>query len=171
MSANRKAWMTQEFFAGWLKSFDEVMVAEKRCVVLILDNCSTHNVQPQLSAVRLKFLPANTTAKSQPLDWGVIATVKALYKKRMCERVVLKLQREEPLKVDLRAAINRITASWWQVKATTIQKCFRNAGFVRDAGNSEDADLRSDAIDEAIGANDVWSSLVENRFVPANDKF
>ncbi|KAG0445317.1 hypothetical protein HPB47_016809 [Ixodes persulcatus] len=45
-------------------------------------------------------------------------------------------------------------------ETTTIQKCFRNAGFVRDAGNSEDADLRSDAIDEAIGANDVWSDLV-----------
>ncbi|KAG0436876.1 hypothetical protein HPB47_017716 [Ixodes persulcatus] len=120
--------------------------------------------------VSLKFLPANTTAESQPLDQGIIATVKALYKKRMCERVVLKLQ-QEPLKVDLRGAIDMITASWWQVKATTIQKCFRNAGFVRDAGNSEDADLRSNAIDEAIGANDVWSDLVENRFVPANDTF
>lgn len=85
-----------KFFASWLRSFDEAMVAEKRRVVLILDNCSAHNVEPQLSSVSLKFLPANTTAKSQPLDQGVIATVKALYKKRMCERVVLKLQREEP---------------------------------------------------------------------------
>ncbi|KAG0430313.1 hypothetical protein HPB47_022802 [Ixodes persulcatus] len=125
----------------------------------------------QLSAVSLKFLPANTTAKSQPLDQGVIATVNALYKKRTCKRVVLKLQRDEPLKVDLRGAIDMITASWWQVKATTIQKCFRNAGFVRDVGNSEDADVRSDAIDEAIRANDVWSDLVENHFVPANDTF
>lgn len=31
--------------------------------------------------------------------------------------------------------------------------------------------MRCDAIDEAIGANDVWSDLVENHFVPANDTF
>ncbi|KAG0416492.1 hypothetical protein HPB47_006391 [Ixodes persulcatus] len=43
--------------------------------------------------------------------------------------------------------------------------------FVRDAENSEDADRRSDGIDEAIGVDDVWSDLVENHFVPANNTF
>ncbi|KAG0414843.1 hypothetical protein HPB47_007985, partial [Ixodes persulcatus] len=43
---------------------------------------------------------------------------------------------------ELRGAIDMITAWWWQAKATTIQKCFRNAGFVRDAGNSENTDRR-----------------------------
>ncbi|KAG0417960.1 hypothetical protein HPB47_005236 [Ixodes persulcatus] len=90
-TANGKAWVTQQFFASWLKRFSEAMVTEKRRVVLILDNCSAHNVQPQLTAVSLKLLPANTTAKSQPLNQSVIATVKALYK-RMCKRVILKLQ-------------------------------------------------------------------------------
>ncbi|KAG0440874.1 hypothetical protein HPB47_016142 [Ixodes persulcatus] len=68
-------------------------------------------------------------------------------------------------------AIDMITASWWQVKAATIQKCFRNAGFVREALDLEDADRRSDAIDEAIGTDDMWSNLVENHSVPANDTF
>ncbi|KAG0429964.1 hypothetical protein HPB47_023128 [Ixodes persulcatus] len=147
------------------------MVAEKRRVILILDNNSARNVPLQLSAVSLKFLPANTTAKSQPLDQGVTATVKAPYKKRIYKRVFLKLQREEPIKVDLRGTIDTITASWWQVKATTIRKRFHNAGFVCDAGNSEDADRHSDAMDEAIGVEDVWSNLLENHFVPTNDTF
>ncbi|KAH8025328.1 hypothetical protein HPB51_006952 [Rhipicephalus microplus] len=67
-----------DLFTSWLCKFDEDMVAEKRWVVLILDNCTAHNVKPKLTAVNQKFLPANTTAKSQPLDQGVIATVKAL---------------------------------------------------------------------------------------------
>lgn len=86
--ANSKAWMTQDLFTGWLQKFDDEMVAQKRRVVLILDNSTADNVQPKLLAINLKLLPANSTAKSQPLDQGVIATVKALYKTRICEKVV-----------------------------------------------------------------------------------
>ncbi|KAG0412686.1 hypothetical protein HPB47_010170 [Ixodes persulcatus] len=68
--------------------------------------------------------------------------------------------------MDLRGAIDMITASWWQVKATTIQKCLRNAGFLRDAGNSEDFHWRRDAIDAAIGTDDV----VENHFEATTDE-
>lgn len=75
--ANSRAWMTQALFSCWLRKFDEEMVAEKRRMVLILDNCNAHNVQENLTAVSLKFFTHNTTAKSQPLDKGVTANVKA----------------------------------------------------------------------------------------------
>lgn len=170
--ANKKAWMTQDLFTSWLCKFDEDMVAEKRRVVLILDNCTAHNVKPKLTAVNLKFLPANTTAKSQPLDQGVIATVKALYKKRICERVLLSMQQQQPLKVNLRGAIDMVVASWWQVKADTISKCFKRAGFVRNAEALED-DEQSDTslADETLNTDDVWSCLVDSNFVTATDTF
>lgn len=68
--------MMQEKLTSWLCKFDEDMVADKQRVVLILDSCTEHNIQPKLTAVNLKFLLANTTAKSRPLDQGVIGTVK-----------------------------------------------------------------------------------------------
>lgn len=96
-------------------------VAEKRRVALILDNSTAHNVQPKLTAVSLKFLPANTTAKSQPLlDQAVITTVKARYKNRICERALLNMQQHEPLKMDMRGAIDTAVGSWWQVKSTEV---------------------------------------------------
>ncbi|XP_037528448.1 uncharacterized protein LOC119405678 [Rhipicephalus sanguineus] len=164
--------MTQDLFTSWLCKFDEDMVAEKRRVILILDNCTAHNVKPKLTAVNLKFLPANTTAKSQPLDQGVIATVKALYKKRICERVLLSMQQQQPLKVNLRGAIDMVVASWWKVKADTISKCFKRAGFVRNAETLED-DEQSDTslADETLNTDDVWSGLVDSNFVTATDTF
>lgn len=57
--------------------------------------------------------------------------MKRLYKKRTCEKVLLNLQRKEPVKVDLTEAIYMIIASWWQMLPPTIKKCFQKAGFIR----------------------------------------
>lgn len=65
--------------------------------------------------------------------------------------------------MSLRGIIDMIAASWWQVKATTIKKCFEKAGFVRDAITSG-ADNRVDADDETIDADDVYSQLVESSY-------
>ncbi|KAH7977575.1 hypothetical protein HPB49_002552 [Dermacentor silvarum] len=169
--SNKKTWMMQDMFTSWLCKFDEDMVAEKQQVTLILDNCTAYNIKPKLTAVELKFLPTNTTAKCQPLDQGVIATVKALYKKCICERVLLSMQQQQPLKVNLRGAIDMVAASWWQVKATTIRKCFNKAGFMRNAEALEADEPSDNVADETVNTNDMWSSLVESKFVSATDIF
>lgn len=141
-------------------------MTQKRRVILILNNCTAHNIEPKLGAVNLKFLPANTTVKSQPLDQSVMATVKALYKKRICEQVLLHLQRKEPLKVDLRAAIDMIMAAWWQVKPSTIKKCFEKEGFIRNHGTDVPTD---DSDDQPVCADEVWSEYITNHVVSESD--
>ncbi|XP_037529357.1 tigger transposable element-derived protein 6-like [Rhipicephalus sanguineus] len=168
--ANSKSWMTRELFANWLQKFDEDMMSEKRQVVLVLDNCSAHHVNLKLKAVSLKFLPANTTAKSQPMDQGVIAAVKAHYKRRICERLLINIQRDQPMKVHLRNAIDMVTASWWQIKPSTIAKCFAKAGFVRNTA-AGDRDTTNDDDDEAVDVDDVWSDLMRNNIVGQDDTF
>ncbi|XP_077491317.1 uncharacterized protein LOC144101948 [Amblyomma americanum] len=79
------------------------------------------------------------------------------------------MQQQQPLKVHLRGAIDMIVASWWQVKAQTVSKCFRKAGFVRNA--EVGADEESDVVDEAVSTDDVWSGLVEGNIVSATDTF
>ena len=88
-SANKKAWMTSALFENWFK-YHFIPAVKFYCrrknldfkILLLVDNCPAH---PDLSHVdpnvRVEFLPPNTTSLIQPMDQGVIATVKALYRK------------------------------------------------------------------------------------------
>ena len=51
-------------------------------VILIVDNCPAHPIIEGLKAVKLVFLPSNTTSKTQPMDHGVIRSLKAKYRKK-----------------------------------------------------------------------------------------
>ncbi|KAL1480012.1 hypothetical protein MTO96_051387 [Rhipicephalus appendiculatus] len=61
-----------------------------------------------------------------------------------------------------------VTASWWQVKPSTIQKCFQKAGFIRDRSIDVPAD---DGNDQPVSADEVWSDLVNNHVVSERDTF
>ncbi|KAH8033966.1 hypothetical protein HPB51_018435 [Rhipicephalus microplus] len=99
-------------------------------------------------------------------------SIPALYKKRICERVLLSTQQQQPLKVNLRGAIDMVVASWWQVKADTISKCFKRAGFVRNAEALEDYEQSDTSLaDETLNTDDVWSCLVDSNIVAATDTF
>jgi len=45
--------------------------------VLLVDNCTAHNVSLNLKNIKLVFLPANITSFIQPCDQGIIRTLKA----------------------------------------------------------------------------------------------
>ncbi|CAI5997400.1 unnamed protein product [Closterium sp. NIES-64] len=91
---NEKGWMTSPLFTHFISQLKAAMYAEGRKIVLLLDNASSHMLRSELawseivcgmrttcmSNVRLVFLPPNTTAFTQPLDQGIIATVKARYR-------------------------------------------------------------------------------------------
>ncbi|KAL3217505.1 hypothetical protein MRX96_032303 [Rhipicephalus microplus] len=82
------------------------------------------------------------------------------------------MQQQQPLKVNLKGAIDMVVASWRQVKVDTIRKCFKRAGFVRNAEALED-DEQSDTslADETLNTDDVWSCLVDSNFVTATNTF
>ncbi|KAL1442381.1 hypothetical protein MTO96_030837 [Rhipicephalus appendiculatus] len=61
-----------------------------------------------------------------------------------------------------------VTASWWQVKPSTIQKCFQKAGFIRDRSIDVPAD---DGNDQPVSADEVWSDLVNNHVISERDTF
>ncbi|KAM7296881.1 tigger transposable element-derived protein 6-like, partial [Ixodes scapularis] len=84
--ANRKAWMTGELFKKRLKKLDRKFELSNRQVLLIVDNCSAHKVDVELKAIKLMFLPPNTTAALQPMDQGVIKNIKSFYKQRAVDR-------------------------------------------------------------------------------------
>ena len=86
---NKKAWVTAAIFEEWLRWFDQQMAGRK--VVLLLDNFSAHvaaynelSSLPEgysLQNTEVVWLPPNSTSKTQPLDQGIIASFKAIYKR------------------------------------------------------------------------------------------
>ncbi|KAH9360190.1 hypothetical protein HPB48_001658 [Haemaphysalis longicornis] len=106
---------------------------------LLVDNCSAHHTTCELKNIGLKFLPANTTAKLQPLDQDIIKSFKVGYRRRLLDRLLVNLRMGTELKVDL-----------LDVKTDTVANCFRKAGFwtAELAETGEDGD--EERIDDAF---------------------
>lgn len=123
-----------------------------------MDNCGAHGSVPNLEAIRLEFLPPNTTSVLQPMDQGVIRNIKAHYRARLLSRTVLCLDSGKVYKVDLLAAIHMLANAWKAVKPETIAHCFRHAGFAA-AEEPEADDLDVGDPDGTDGGDDLMNDL------------
>lgn len=113
--ANSKAWMTQALFEQWLQEMDHHFQRQKRKVLFAVDNCPGHGHVTGLSAIRLEFLPANTTAKLQPMDQGVISRLKRHYWRSRLQRMLICMETSEEYTVNLLSAVHLLTSAWKQV--------------------------------------------------------
>ncbi|KAI7340379.1 hypothetical protein KC315_g724 [Hortaea werneckii] len=134
---NKKAWMTAEIFTEWLRWFDRQMTGRK--VVLLLDNFSAHiAAYNELSALpegyRLQntevvWLPPNLTSKTQPLDQGIIASFKAIYKRCWIRFIAEEFDEgRDPYKsMNLLKAFRFIRRAWLELSSKTIANCWIHA--------------------------------------------
>ena len=77
--AQHKSWMAGELFEDWVHELDRKFAAEsKRKIALIINNCTAHPHVQNLKWVELIFLSPNTTSHIQPMDHGIIRTLKAM---------------------------------------------------------------------------------------------
>jgi len=84
--ANKKSWMTSAIFNLWLMKLDKKMDSKKRKILLFIDNCTAHNLTSTFNAIKVQFLPPNTTSVLQPLDQGIINNFKIFYRKEMVKK-------------------------------------------------------------------------------------
>lgn len=139
---NKKSWMTATIFEGWLHKIDNRMMAQGRHILLLLDNCGAHP-RIVLRNVKLQFLPPNTTSKLQPLDAGIISTLKALYRKRLLRHLCAEMDEantatELAKSVTMLDAIRWVDLAWTGVKPTSISKCFAHCGIAVAQSCSQD---------------------------------
>lgn len=139
--------MTRDLFGKWLTDWDTKLADEGHSVCLLVDYCTSHHTDMPLNNIELKYLPPNTTSRLQHLDQGIIRTFKAIYKRRLIERLLVKLRMNEDLKIDVLGAIQMQKVAWENVKQETIANCFWHGGFVANVeesaeqgGGSEDVD-------------------------------
>ena len=84
--------MTTELFFEWLSIVDDhIAKTHNGRIALLVDNAKVHgNVDtlPTLPHIDVIYLPANTTSRVQPLDSGVIASLKKRYRNQQLSRAI-----------------------------------------------------------------------------------
>ncbi|XP_004212003.1 tigger transposable element-derived protein 4-like [Hydra vulgaris] len=98
---------------------DSSFRTQDRKVALQVDNCSAYPHIEELSYINMIFLPSNTTSVLQPMDQGVIQSIKVHYRHK-----ILRLR----VKALLQATKDRIS-SWNAVSKKTGINCFNKAGI------------------------------------------
>ena len=131
--SNPKAWMTGSIFERWVWELEQEICAQKRKIVVILDNCPAHPRVPDLAHVSLIFLPPNTTPLTQPMDGGIIKTLKHYYRKSLAIRQLAALENGINFKINLFQSLQILQSAWDRVSASTIVNCFKKVGFIREA--------------------------------------
>ena len=74
--------MDGKLFEEWLRELLRMFAFEGRNVTFVIDSCPGHPHIDNLKAITLYFLPPNTTSKTQPMDQGVIRSLKAKYRNK-----------------------------------------------------------------------------------------
>ena len=72
--------MDSQLFEGWVKELYDQFEKETQKVALIVDNCTAHPEIGVSKSIDILFLPPNTTSILQPMDQGVIHSVKTKYR-------------------------------------------------------------------------------------------
>lgn len=168
--ANAKAWMTRHIFSDWLKEFDADMKKQGRRICLFVDNCTAHHVEAlQLTNIELQYLPANCTSLIQPLDRGIINSVKCSYRRRLIQRLLLDLRFQRETKVDIFRAVEMLEASWRETSADVVLNCFRKARITKEVETAEECPETGE--EESSSPPDLaeaWVSLRANGAVPGD---
>ena len=144
----KNAWMDQHVMQHW---FDTVFVPYvkrhfgSRKVLLLLDNCSGHGGLVNHHAnIVIRFLPPNCTSKHQPMDQGIIAYVKNIYKRMVAEALLDVLENWD----DLRELGK-------SMKPGTAGLSFRHPAHLMDA---------------AQFVNEIWSKASDQLFINCFNK-
>ena len=162
--SQKKSWMNSEIFEEWVRKIDRKFRADDRKIALIIDNCPAHPAIPNLTNVQLVFLPPNTTSILQPMDQGVIRSLKAHYRGRVVRLLCRALEKKEPYpKISILQAMKILADSWEVVTKETIINCFRKSGItptVQQAAIADSDDPFKDLEESLNELRQVDSSMV-----------
>ena len=89
--------MDRQIFEKWVRKLDRTFRMEGRKTPLLIDNCPVYPSVSDLTIVQLVFLSSNTTSVLQPMDQGVIRSLKAHYRGRAVRRLCRALDKTKTL--------------------------------------------------------------------------
>ena len=126
--------MDASIFANFLQLWDVELDSQDRPILLLCDNFSGNFTEYKCSNINLLFLPANTTSELQPLDGGIIASFKNLYKKNITGRIINEIENIDAFTTfaknfSLLDALEATKLSWDSVEERTIIKSWQHCGY------------------------------------------
>lgn len=111
-----------------MKLVNSQMKAAKRKIIMVLDNCSAHvAANLRLDHVKIVFLPPNATSMVQPLDRGIINSLKVKYRTAVVKKIILKLDAGDIPNMTILDAIYELDSAWNEVTSKCIENCFRSS--------------------------------------------
>ena len=157
--ASKNAWMTGDIHHRIMTKFNNQMRKAGRHVLYVCDNASSHQVR-EYSHIKFLMLPPNATSIVQPLDQGILHSVKRRYKKKLAERYLVSVENNKDANTilkqfDIVAATNMIHNAWKETSSTIIQNCFHKAGFKHHGLDPEQAPEEP----PVAPAPDVWNKV------------
>ena len=171
--ASKSAWVNTPIFHEVLKRLNRLFIRQNRKVCIIIDNAPCHFTGKTYSNVEVKFLPRRTTAVIQPLDQGIIRSVKMKYRSSMTAKYLTALEGRKPFKsnlvFDVKVACDTVARAWKQVTDETIKNCFRHAKWLASPETNSEANLPTTSnncvqIDEED--QEVWAQFQRTQTDP-----
>ena len=133
------AWVDRDIFRDWFfncfvpetKQKLRELGQEERAI-LFLDNCSAHPSEDELISadgkITAKFLPPNVTALIQPMDQGVLESIKRVYRKSILRNLVSQstFTIQDFLKrIDMIKIVDTVASAWDMVTPTAIRNSWK----------------------------------------------
>ena len=119
--SEKKSWMDSILFEEWIREVDRRFNKEGQKIVLLVDNCPAHPSIDNLVSTELIFLPPNTTSKLQPIDQGVIRSLKAYYKTMSIKKSIEAIRKKKTLpEFSILDAMQILDVTWGKVTTKTV---------------------------------------------------
>ncbi|KAL0213543.1 hypothetical protein RCL1_007169 [Eukaryota sp. TZLM3-RCL] len=139
--SNKKAWLYSHNFEEVCLQLNQYCEANNEKGALICDNVSTHFIDPELELTHLEiiYLPPNTTSILQPLDAGIIRSIKAKYRKQYLMYILDELECDDSLhfdeankQVSLLHALEWVSEAWEEISPQLIQNCWKKVNLLKE---------------------------------------
>ena len=153
LQKSKNAWMNTTIFQSW---FHDVFVPDVQRTLqdmelepkalLLLDNCSAHPDEEFLVSadglVTAKFLLPNVTALIQPMDQGVLESLKRRYRKSLLRDIILSDEQPDLVKfikgVNMKVVAEKVALAWDELTPTTIRRSWRKLLPIEESQSTEE---------------------------------
>jgi hypothetical protein len=173
----KNAWMTASLFKEWFHNNFVPHVREKLTsfglepkAVLLLDNCSAHPDPQELVSddgkIFAKFLPPNVTSLIQPMDQGVLISLKRRYRKKLLHRLIIADEMGtsiiEFLKgLNMKTTVDLVAEAWDGIPSVTLQRSWRKI-LPLTYSSSDTSGNGDNGMNESHGVNEHTVGRSEN---------
>lgn len=164
--SNAKAWMKSEIMLSVLRKLNDKMKRDGRHIILLMDNAPCHppSMKDAFSNIKIEFLPANTTSRTQPLDAGIIKSWKMHYKRKILRHVVSAVDGQKSASeiikgVNLLMAIEWMVTAWEEVKPEVITRCFKHVGMYPEEEEAMEVDDDPFAGEEELDMKELLNKI------------